>query len=154
MIDIKPSESIAACNLLLQESNAIYHAAATKAGVSDCAFQILYMLQDAAVPCQQSEIAESASLPPQSVNSALKKLEQKGLVTLSGTSRRAGKKITLTESGEAFVEKHITPVRRAENEVVSSFSEEEIETFMRLFETLVKRLNRGIGEAIQEGEAT
>lgn len=150
MILIGPAKCTAQYNLLLQECNAIYHDAASAAGISDCAFRILYMLEDTDGTRRQNEIAQAASMPPQTVNSALKKLEKDGLVLLTGSRGKAGKKIELTPSGRQFIQKHILPVKQAEDEVAASFSESEIETFMRLLEAVVKRLGAAVGAAVRK----
>ena len=67
-------EYITQFNMLIQEFDGIYHNVATKAGLSDCAFRLLYILSDSEVIHKQSDLAEVASLPPQTVNSALKNL--------------------------------------------------------------------------------
>ena len=63
-------------NQLLKECDTIYHTAAVNSGLSDCAFWILYTVQDTEHIYTQSEICDNSSLPRQTVNSALKKLEK------------------------------------------------------------------------------
>jgi DNA-binding transcriptional ArsR family regulator len=69
-------------NQLLKECDTIYHTAAVNSGLSDCAFWILYTVQDTEHIYTQSEICDNSSLPRQTVNSALKKLEKDGYLTL------------------------------------------------------------------------
>ena len=143
---------IAAYNRLMQECNAVYHAAAMREGLSDSSFRILYMLCDAGDSCRQSDISERASLPPQTVNSALKKLEKEGLVALKRIDGKMGKSIHLTAAGQQLLREKIDPVRCAEEAACEAFSEEEKETFFRLLGRLVKQLQTEINEHAKDGE--
>ena len=144
-------EYILEYNQLYKEMDAIYHDAAVRIGLSDCAFWILYMLRNHDGLCKQSELSENASMPPQTVNSSLKKLEKDGLVELRKIPGKMGKSIHLTDKGEQFVIDRITPLNRAEERACESFSEDEIETFMRIFRTLVTRLDQEIGNTLKGG---
>ena len=138
-------ENIAEYNQLHKECEAIYHAAAVRLGLSDCAFWILYMLHENKEQCKQSDLSDCAFMPPQTINSALKKIEKDGLIKLKRTPGKTGKSIHLTESGEHFVNENILPIIAAEEKACASFSEREIETFLDLFRSLVRRLEEEIG---------
>lgn len=137
---------ILAYNQLLKECNNIYHDAAVRAGLSDCAFWILYSLHDADHTITQSEIGDNASMPRQTVNSALKKLEKDGYLTLEKINGKMGKAIHLTEQGTEFVEAHIVPVAAAEERACASFPDTEKEAFLKTFRSLVDRLKAEILE--------
>ena len=143
---------IAEYNRLMQECNAVYHAAAVREGRSDCSFRILYMLRDAGDSCKQSDISDRASLPPQTVNSALKKLEKEGLVVLKRIDGKMGKSIHLTAAGQQLVREKIDPVIRAEEAACEAFSEAEKVTFFRLLGRLVKQLQTEINGDVKDGE--
>lgn len=138
---------ILAYNQLLKECDNIYHDAAARAGLSDCALWILYSLHDADHTITQSEIGDNASMPRQTVNSALKKLEKDGYLTLEKINGKMGKAIHLTQQGAQFVETHIAPVAAAEERACASFPDGEKEAFLSTFRTLVDRLKVEIGEA-------
>lgn len=141
---------IAAYNQLLKACDTVYHAAAARLGLSDCAFWILYTLHDAQQPIKQSDICDDASMPRQTVNSALKKLEQDGYLTLRRIEGKMGKSIHLTEKGAQFVQKNIAPIMRAEEQACASFSDEEKTLFLNVFSTLVRRLDEAISAAHTE----
>lgn len=141
---------ILAYNQLTKECDTIYHAAAANSGLSDCAFWILYTVQDTECTYTQSEICDNSFLPRQTVNSALKKLEKDGYLTLNCIEGKISKSIHLTEQGHAFVQKYITPVMAAENRACELFSDEEKNLFLRIFRTLVDRLNEEISNVILE----
>ena len=137
---------ILAYNQLLKECDNIYHDAAVRAGLSDCAFWILHALWEADYPLTQSEIGDNASMPRQTVNSALKKLEKDGYLTLERINGKMGKSIHLTMQGEQFAKVHIAPIAAAEERVCAQFTQEEQEQFLSTFRTLVNRLKAEIGE--------
>lgn len=140
-------ETVNEYNHLLKAFDMLYHSIATRLGISDCAFWILYTIQVTEGVCKQSDICENASMSRQTVNSALKKLEKEGYLTLSKIDGKMGKAIQLTEFGNRFVEQHILPVMEAEERACASFSEEEKEAFMGLFHTLIDRLSEEVGNS-------
>ena len=146
MNEINNRQYILAYNQLLKECDSIYHDAAVRAGLSDCAFWILYSLYGADHTITQSEIGDNASMPRQTVNSALKKLEKDGYLTLEKIDGKMGKSICLTEAGMAFVQTHIAPVSAAEDRAVARFTDGEKEAFLSTFRTLVDRLRAEIEE--------
>ena len=141
---------ILAYNQLLKECDTVYHNAAAKAGLSDCAFWILYSLHDMDHTYTQSEIGDNASMPRQTINSALKKLEKDGYLTLQRIDGKMGKSIHLTELGEQFVQTHIVPVTAAEERVCALFSDNEKEAFLTTFRSLVERLKTEIEQPTTE----
>lgn len=124
-----------------KEINAFYHSVAANLNLSDCAFWILYTLHESKdTLLKQSDLSENMSIPPQTVNSALKKLELDGYVCLKQIEGKMGKSIHLTKKGMTFIADNIVPVAAAEEKVCESFSGEEAESFLNLFRLLVSRL--------------
>lgn len=113
--------------------NAFYHKVATSAGLSDGAFWILYMVKTLASGCRQKDISEASGKSKKTINSAIWKLEQEGLLRLELSNGR-DKNIFLTEKGEAFVEKTITPVIIAEAEAFNVLTENEQTELIRITE--------------------
>ena len=81
----------------------LYRCAAKQCGISECAFWILYTLRAEERQFTQAEICEFLIEPKQTVNSALKKLEAEGYLTLSAGADQRSKRVCLTEKGERFV---------------------------------------------------
>ncbi len=138
------NEYIQTINRLLKECDMVYHDAAANAGLSDCAFWILYTLQDTDRSYTQSEIGDLASMPRQTVNSALKKLERDGILTLEHTEEKLRKQICLTEKGQDFSEQYIVPVMQAELRVCASFPDEEKDLLLRIFRSFVEKMSNEI----------
>ena len=132
-------------NQLYKACDKLYHTVAARAGISDCAFWILYIVQDTKGICKQADVCENVPMSRQTVNSALKKLEKDGYLTLTKIEGKKGKAIGLTGQGIRFVQRYILPVMEAEERICANFSEEEKETFMGLFHTLIDRLSHEIG---------
>ena len=138
-------------NQLQKECDTIYRTAAAGMGLSDCAFWILYTLMDNDKTYTQAEICDSAFMPRQTVNSALKNLEADGVLCLRRLEGRKGKSIHLTEKGDQYVKLHIRPIMEAEERACAQFSDSEKEIFLRCFRMLTEGLKREI-KLVQEEE--
>ncbi|MCD8023876.1 MAG: MarR family transcriptional regulator [Lachnospiraceae bacterium] len=133
-------------NQISRECDRIYHSAALRLGISDCAFWIFYVLSDVDRLYTQSEICDSSFMSRQTVNSALKKLEKDGYLTLCRSQEKAGKTIRLTEKGTDFVDRYIRPILKAEENACGMFTEEEKEWFLKTYRLLTERLNQEISQ--------
>ena len=80
-------------NSIIKENEGIYHRVAKKNGLSNGAFWILYMMCEEEGNLTQSTVCDTFYQPKQTVNSALKKLEQQGLVELEIVAGSHGKRI-------------------------------------------------------------
>ena len=81
----------------------------------------------------QSELCKLLYEPKQTVNSALKKLETEGYLTLTQGSDRRSKVIALTQKGSALAGKSADRVISAEEHAILSLSEAEQNMFISLF---------------------
>ena len=111
-------------NRLYKEEDNLYHRLAKHFGLSDSAFWILYTLESARQPLTQTELRGYLSLSKQTINSALKQLEQEGHLRLSSGSRR-NKYIHLTETGQALAGRTVRPVLKLEERAFLGMAEEE-----------------------------
>lgn len=120
-------------NAIFKENDKIYRDAARRLGLSDTVFWILYMIREAEGPVFQRDIIGLSFLPPQTVNSALKKLQSDGFAELRGnTSDRRCKQIALTEKGESLAQRTVDRAIAAEGRAMAEFADADI--FLRLFE--------------------
>ena len=120
-----------------------------RSGLSPCSFWILYVLREDEDPLTQSEICEMLHEPKQTVNSALKKLDLDGYITLSSGSDRRSKSISLTEKGLCLAAGTVDLVMAAEQSALEEFTEEELHTFISLFRKYtqtLKQKTKNIGE--------
>lgn len=118
-------ENLHIFNEIYKESEKIYRDAARLFGLSDCAFWIIYTLRDSRQPVTQSDIRSIIHHPPQTINSALKKLEADGCVVLANLSDRRSKQILLTEKGEALSAKTADRMIAMETAAMESLKPEE-----------------------------
>lgn len=139
--------SARALDALYQRADKVYYEFARGCGLSETAYWILYALEVSGGSATQSDIAEEFSFSRQTVNSALKTLESRGLVALAPAegSRRA-KLVTLTASGRAFSDERIVPAIEAEDRAFSTLSPEERAEFLRLAAAYTAAIDREIRE--------
>ena len=124
-------EKLQRINQLISETDGLYHQASLKIGLSDSASRILYALYTAGGSCPLSDIYKDAGISKQTVNSALRKLEEEGAVRLEQHHGKA-KLVFLTEQGRDKANQTVSRLVDAEIGAFASWSEEEIDTYMAL----------------------
>ncbi len=119
-------EFLRAYNWLYKESNAIYHRLAGYFGLSDTAFWLLYSLRETDRPLKQAELCSILCSSKQTVNSALKNLEEEGLIRLkSAQGDRRSKEVFLTEAGSELAAASVDRVLAIEEQAALRLSPEE-----------------------------
>lgn len=104
----------------------IYHSYSRYFSMSDTRSRILYCLHEGSSPWTQAALAEWIFSPMQTVNSALKKMEQEGILTLNPQpDNHKNKQICLTEVGKALAERVAVPLKRAEDLAFDGLTIEE-----------------------------
>ncbi|WP_080797981.1 MarR family winged helix-turn-helix transcriptional regulator [Arabiibacter massiliensis] len=126
-------------NNLYRRSNELYHHVATKMGLSDSAFDILYALDDLGDGCLQKDVCAASGMTKQTVNTSVHKLERAGIVELR-IERGRGTHLHLTEAGRELVEACIRPVVEAEEAAFAAMSPEECEELLRLSRSYLELL--------------
>lgn len=126
-------------NNLYTEITAVYHDLAVKLGITDSAATILYILCTFGGSYPLGEICRRSGMSKQTANSAIRKLEQQGMVYLQAIDGRA-KRVCLTPAGEKCAGETVMRIMKAEDEVYGSWSEEELETYLALTERFLTQL--------------
>ncbi len=139
-------DNLAIFNMLWKEQNEIYRKASKRFGMSESVFWILYALLEAGGTMGQREISAAICMPKQTTNTALKKLETEGMITMSESSSRRCKDVSLTEKGRSAAELTAGRVIAAEHTALDKLSEKEQEQFLGTFSKYNKILNKTIGE--------
>ena len=122
-----------ALNQCDKELDEIYHKYAMQHHLSDAALWILYAIYDAKDGITQADLCNAWSFSRQTINTALKKLEQQKIIALHAVStNRKSKEIVFTEKGNAMVQEVLMPLLHAEYSVYNAFSEEENRLFIEL----------------------
>lgn len=132
-------------NFLFCEVPELYHEAAGKAGLSDSVMNILFTLCVFGKDCTQSNISRLTGLPRQTIHSAIRKLEEDGILYLEEVSRKV-KTIHLTEKGQALLSDKVEPIVRAEQAVMEGWSAEDRKALItltrRYYNDFKRNLNR------------
>ena len=133
--------------------NALYRKVATKYGFSEAQFSILYHIYIYELTPTQNQLADNFSLSKQTVNSAIAKLTEMGIVQLTkGTVARNSKVVSLTEKGMKLCKKQLQPLIDAENRALGKLSDEQTKQFLYLFELQYHHFADEIQELLQEEE--
>ena len=131
-MDRNAYQMLIAFNRETKKLDDVYRSAAKSCGISECAFWILYTLRVEEKSFTQAEICEFLIEPKQTVNSALKKLEAEGYLTLSAGEDQRSKHVCLTEKGERFVKAHVDRVPEAEAAALGAMTAAERDALIRL----------------------
>ncbi len=136
-------------NILAWETDALYHKISLTFGLTDSAVNILYTIYYEGGTAKLADVVRYSGLQKQTVNSSLRKLEEKGLLTLGNYDGKS-KVVTLTEKGKALSEKTVRHLIKWEDKALSTFTNEELKLFLSLME---KYLN-SMKESLEEYEKT
>ncbi|MCI9590163.1 MAG: winged helix DNA-binding protein [Lachnospiraceae bacterium] len=131
-------------NRIYKENNDLYRGVTKALGVSDSVFWILYSLREQSGGATQSEICNMLYEPKQTVNSALKKMEAEGYITMATHPDRRRKLLVLTQKGEELAEKTADKVLALECSALREMSEADRQAFLRLFQTYTEILKEKI----------
>ena len=127
-------------NKICKETNVIYHNYASSKGVSDTTFWILYSICYYGEGITQTDICEEWFYSAQTINSALKSMEQKGLITLKlAPESKKSKQIFFTDTGRSLAEELVLPVIKAEEQSFTGLDKKELET---MFDVSFKHLGQ------------
>ncbi len=132
-MDNRTFEKLHRINYLIADTDALYHQASLKLGISDSAMRVLYTVYDSGGSCLLSGIYKQSGISKQTVNSALRKLEADGVIYLE-PGEGHGKRVRLTSSGEDYVARTAARLYEAECEALSAWTADEIDTHIRLLE--------------------
>ena len=126
-----------ALDLLYNEVDKLYHAYARGCGLSD--------IERAGGELPLARLTESWSYSKQTINSALKVLQERGLIALTFMEgSRKSKLAAFTEEGRAFSAERIVPAIRAEERAFSSLTEQERSLLVQLVRRYIDALEQQI----------
>lgn len=128
-------------NEINNEVGALYHRASQKMGFADSEFNILYMICDEGEGFDQTHVIEATGMSKQTVHSAVRRLEQEGILMLGDRTARR-KAILLSDRGRVLIEEKIRPFMDAEEGIYNSWTESEKELFLSLNRRYAQSLSR------------
>lgn len=130
-------------NRIYKEADDLYHDLALRLGLSDSALDILYTICLMGDGCLQRDVCSLCYTRKQTVNSAIRKLEREGILTLT-KGRGRDMHIVLTALGRQLVEEKIRPVLEIEEQVFAQMSPQEREQLLALSQNYFQQLQKGI----------
>lgn len=136
-------EKVHKINCLTNDLNALYHRAALKFGLSDSEMFILYMIIDKNDCCLLHDICFESGISKQTVNSAVRKLEGKGLIYLEKYKGK-NKQVFLTKKGKDYCENTVVRLFKAECAAFDDWNEEETKYYVELMEKYNKSFKKQI----------
>ncbi len=138
-------EHLKTYNQICKEMDIVYHNYAKSCGLSDMAYWILYSIAESDTYFTQRDFCKDWFFTPQTVNSALKDLERKGIIFLEAVSgNKKNKLIKPTEEGKNFMEQYITPVIQTESESFETMSKDECELMLSATRKYISALKEKI----------
>lgn len=142
------SEEMKRINYLTTEIDAAYHEAALKLGLSDSTMLVLYTICNHGESCLVNDIIRLSGVSKQTLNSALRKLENEDVIYLEAVGGKK-KQVCLTDKGKALIKDTVLRVIEVENEIFDSWTEEERTLYVELtqkylfsFKEKIKGLSR------------
>ena len=133
-------------NLLVSEINGVFHDVSIAMGLSDSASIILYTLSSYG-SCLLSDIVRLSGVSKQTINSALRKLEAEGIVTVIPEDHRR-KRVSLTPQGKALAENTVEKMIAVENALFDSWPEEDRDAYVRLTQRYLDQIREGFQKII------
>ena len=137
------SQNMKRCNHLQGEIEAAYHEAALKFGLADSTQFILYTICFLGDNCPLNEIVKMTGISKQTISSAIRNMEKQDLLQLVAATPKT-KKVVLTEKGEALAEKTVQRLMRAEDEIFSAWSDEDVQKYLELNERFLTDIKEKI----------
>ena len=132
-------------NRIFKEEDGLYREVSRRLDLPETELWILYLLRLEG-SCTQRELRKRMLQARQSVNTALKAMEQRGVISMVPTEGdRRSRTIRLTERGEALAAEAADPVLAAEAAAMASLTAAERETLLRLWAKYVAELAKGLG---------
>ena len=120
-------------NRLTSEMDALYHQSSLRLGITDSVSVVLYAIYEAGGACPIGDICRQWGVRKQTVNSALRRLEEEGVLRLEQHTGRA-KRAVLTDRGRDYVQQTAARLYEAEVRAFDTWPEEDVETYIRLME--------------------
>ena len=132
-------------NHLVSEIEAVYHEISLRLGVSDSTMIVLYTICDQGGSCLLQDICRYSGLSRQTLNSALRRMEEQGLLYLMPVDQKS-KRACLTKTGDALAQRTALRLMQAENAIFSSWAPEDVERYLEL----TGRFLQGLREKARE----
>lgn len=142
-------DTIRRINCLTKDLDSLYHQAARNLGVADSVMCVVYMVHERGDGCLLYDIWNESGISKQTINSAIRKLEQDKILFLEQDKGR-NKRIRLTPEGSVYVERMATKLLEMECASFEGWTEQEIGLHLELME----RYNRAFRAQVEQMEGS
>lgn len=136
-------------NYIISEMNGIYHKAAYKFGLSDSTLMILYSICIHGTSCMLIDIYKSSGVCRQTINSSIRKLERENIIYLESIGGKK-KKVYLTDKGKKLSERTSILLIEAENRILESWTESDVDLYLKLNEKYSKSLEEQLEHILSD----
>ena len=133
------SDKLHRINYLTAEMDTLYHQAALKLNLADSVMYVLYTILDKGGFCLLSDICKQTGISKQTINSAIRKLENEDVLYLEQYKGKS-KKVCLTDKGKLYVQQTVARLYEAEGNAFKDWTEDEVETYIHLMEKFSESL--------------
>lgn len=131
----------------MKELDAVYHAAALKAGIPYGEFCVWSALINKEQEYSQQELADLLSFPIQTINSIITNLKKRELVYLEHVPGSRNKKvIRMTEKGKEYGKDKILWILKAEQKAMEEADVEEVKAGILMLEKYILSLRKHLDE--------
>ncbi len=138
---------------LYRKTDQLYYEMARDCGIPESAYWLMYAIFSRGGSMPVRDISETCGYTKQTVNSALRKLEEKGLVETSFCEgSRKAKQVTFTELGHELSQEQIVPANIAERRAFQALTPTEQADMLRLIDKYVAAVEDQI--AIMKGQSS
>lgn len=120
-------------NCLAADLDSLYHQAAKKLGVSDSVMIVLYFLYENNGIALLNDIRKTTGISKQTLNSALRKLENERIIFLEQKNGRE-KLVYLTSQGKEYAKQTAAKLFNAECHVFEGWTPDEIQQYLYFME--------------------
>ena len=130
---MRPTVKFQELNMVMEGTDALYHEAARRLGVSDAEMSILYMLYENGDGFSQKKLYQQTGISKTTINSSVKKMESEGYIKLIKSSNDArNTEIFTTPKGKELLDRTAAKIVRIENDIYDSWTKEEIQMVIAL----------------------
>lgn len=137
------SKAMKRYNHLHGEIEATYHDSSLKLGISDSVSKILYTICSVGDSYLLNDICRNTGLSKQTVNSAIRNLENDGIIYLEAVNGKS-KRVCLTEKGKQFAANTAFRLIEIENAIFESWTTNDVQVYLELTQRFLTSLKEKI----------
>ena len=127
-------------NMIMEGTDALYHEAARRLGLSDAQMFILYILFERGEGYAQKDFCSLTGIGKTTINTAVKNMEKDGYLILKAINGRSTG-VYLTDKGRELMNNTVARLIEIENQIFDSWTEEERQLIIKLNRDFMNKLD-------------